>query len=186
MNLATVKPNTMAIVFQVEHERAAVPSSVRPVPLYGEGGKVIGSRLAPGSNKDHEKQIKAWMMRVATAAHLAYPGEPVEGPVALEIIDFRKRPDNQVGTGRNAGVVKDWAPKYPTTTPDCGKTARLIEDAMTGVIYVDDSQIVEERLTKVFARPGTSPRIEVTVWVLEIFAPPLEIPGQTRIEELAA
>lgn len=163
--LATVKPGTMAIVFTVDHERHAVPSGVRPVPLHGhlEGQ----SRIAEGNDKDHEKRIKAWKAQVALAAHLVYAGEPVKGPVAVEITDFRKRPDNQYGTGRNAGALKDWAPKYPTTTPDCGKTARLIEDAMSGVVYADDSQIVEERLLKVYAPFGTQPHIEVTVWVLD-------------------
>lgn len=177
--LATVRPGTMAIAFSVEHDGKAVPSGVRPVPLHGhlEGQ----SRIAEGNDAAHEKRIKAWKMQVATAAQLAHPGAPVEGPVAVEITDFRKRPDNQVGTGRNAGVIKDWAPKYPVTTPDCGKTARLIEDAMTGVVYVDDSQIVEERLLKLFAAPGTSPRIEVTVWVLDAVQP-MQIPGQIELE----
>lgn len=175
MTLATVKPNTPAVIFTVDHEGKAVPSGVRPVPLHGhlEGQ----SRIAEGNDKDHEKRIKAWKLRVATAAHLAYPGTPVEGPVAVEIIDFRKRPANQMGTGRNAGALKDSASKYPTTTPDCGKTARLIEDAMSGVIYKDDSQIVEERLMKLFAAPGAHPRIEVTVWVLDS-APSMAAPGQ--------
>ena len=179
MSLALVEPGTMAIVFTVEHERAAVAWGIRPVPLYGNGGKVIGSRIALGRDSAQERQIKEWMERISWAAREVYRGQPVEGPVAVEITDFRKRPDSQYGTGRNAGKLKEWAPRYPQTTPDLGKTARLIEDAMTGVVYADDSQIIEERLVKLYAPYGTQPRIEVVVWVLDTAEK--QIPGQMEI-----
>jgi Holliday junction resolvase RusA-like endonuclease len=164
--LATVQRTTPALVFTVEGK--AEPISVRPVPRYGPGREVIGSALAYGSSKESEKRIKSWMNTVRNAAQLAYGAQmPIAGPVAVEMTFFRKRPDNQVGTGRNAGVVKEWAPRYPIVYPDVLKLARGIEDAMTGVVYLDDAQIVEERTLKLFTSPGTEPRVEVTVWVLD-------------------
>lgn len=169
MSLATVKPGTMAIAFTVEAD--AKPISVRPVPRYGPGREVIGSSLAYGSTKEGGERIAEWMDEVKRAARRAYQGGPVEGPVAVEMVFFRKRPDNQCGTGRNAGTVKDWAPRYPITYPDVLKLARGVEDAMTGTVYADDAQIVEERTLKLFAAPGTQPRCEVTVWVLDVVQP---------------
>lgn len=164
--LATVTPSTPALVFVVEGK--AEPISVRPVPRFGPGREVIGSTLAYGSSKEQGKRIESWMRIVRNEAQLAFRGNaPIEGPVAVELIFFRKRPVDQVGSGRNAGVVKDWAPQYPTTYPDALKLARGVEDAMTGVVYLDDAQIVEERVLKLFAAPGSEPRVEVTVWVLE-------------------
>lgn len=180
--LSTVKPGTPAICFTVEAD--AKPISVRPVPRYGPGREVIGSTLAYGSSKEGGDRIAEWMDEVRRAAQRIYSGQPVEGPVAVEMTFFRKRPDNQVGTGRNAGIVKDWAPRYPTTYPDVLKLARGVEDAMTGIVYADDAQIVEERTLKVYAAPGTAPRCEVTVWLIDL-AQPQVIPGQTSLEVAA-
>jgi hypothetical protein len=44
--------------------------------------------------------------------------------------------------------------------PDVLKLARAIEDAITGVIWVDDSQIIDEHLYK---RWGDPARVEVTI-----------------------
>ena len=38
--------------------------------------------------------------------------------------------------------------RYPVTRPDALKLARAVEDALTGIIWLDDAQIVEEHLTK--------------------------------------
>jgi len=74
----------------------------------------------------------------------------------LTLIFTKARPKGHYGTGRNAGILKDWAlDLMPTGKPDVLKLGRAIEDAMNGVVYLDDSQIVEEHLSKVYgAKPG--------------------------------
>jgi Holliday junction resolvase RusA-like endonuclease len=46
------------------------------------------------------------------------------------------------------------APRYPTGRPDVLKLARACEDALTGVIWRDDAQIVVERLYKDWGEPA--------------------------------
>ena len=54
------------------------------------------------------------------------------------------------GTGRNADQVKASAPPHPTTKPDATKLVRAVEDALTGVIWRDDSQVVRQWASKVY------------------------------------
>jgi len=51
--------------------------------------------------------------------------------------------------------------QYPVFQPDVGKLARAIEDALTSVLYRDDSQIVQEVLEKQYgAQPGVAILVE--------------------------
>jgi Holliday junction resolvase RusA-like endonuclease len=49
---------------------------------------------------------------------------------------------------RTNGELKNSAPKFMTKTPDLFKCARAVEDAITGIVYLDDSQICEEHIFK--------------------------------------
>ena len=86
---------------------------------------------------------------------------PLAGPVAVRC-EFRfVRPKSHFGTGRNAGVLKDWAPRYMTSAPDADKLARLVNDALTiaGVVE-DDALVAVFRGEKVYA-PAAGTFIEV-------------------------
>jgi crossover junction endodeoxyribonuclease RusA len=61
------------------------------------------------------------------------------------------------------GELKANAPAFITKKPDVLKLARAVEDAMTGIVYRDDSQIVQEHLFKSFGEPA---RCEVKIETL--------------------
>lgn len=109
---------------------------------------------------DANKKAKPWQREVKQAASEAFSGELLRGPVALRLSFFRPRPKGHYGTGRNAAKVKDSAPGFPTTRPDALKLARAVEDALTGVIWADDAQIVDETLLKRYGEPA---RCEIEV-----------------------
>jgi Holliday junction resolvase RusA-like endonuclease len=93
--------------------------------------------------------LKSWRHAVASAAAQAYSGPLLTTQaVCMSIVFYRPRPTGHFGTGKNAGVLKPNAPEFPTTRPDTLKLARAIEDALTGVIWKDDSQVVYHRLAK--------------------------------------
>lgn len=111
---------------------------------------------------------KDWKVDVRAEADRAIRNFEVN-PSALKIdwtpiyhaplrVSFRfqlTHPKGHYGTGKNAASVKDSAPRFHVTTPDVLKLARAIEDALKGIIYRDDSQIVTELITKRYAdRPG--------------------------------
>jgi Holliday junction resolvase RusA-like endonuclease len=81
---------------------------------------------------------------------------PVAGkhvPVSL-VLDFYLAKPPSVPKKRTRMVVK----------PDLSKLVRSTEDAMTGILYVDDAQIVEESVRKHY---GVPERVEVSMTILE-------------------
>jgi len=106
---------------------------------------------------DDNPKASSWKKVVAQIAREHYQGPLLEGPLAVEFIFCRVRPKAHFRTN---GEVKPNAPAYPTTKPDALKLARGVEDALTGVIYRDDSQIVTERLCK---RWGPSAYVEIVI-----------------------
>lgn len=111
-----------------------------------------------------DSKNRSWRQEVAQAGAVAMAGrEPELGALAVTFTFVRPRPRGHFGTGRNAGVVKTGAPAFPITRPDVLKLARAAEDALTGIVWRDDSQIVDERLLKVWGAPE---RLEVVVRAL--------------------
>ena len=106
--------------------------------------------MAPASKKQ-----KPWMADVKYIASEKYYGELIQGPVDLRIIFYFPRPKSHFGTGRNSGKLKSWAPIYVKKKPDLTKLTRAVEDALTGVIWKDDSQVVMQSTGKFFNdKPG--------------------------------
>jgi Holliday junction resolvase RusA-like endonuclease len=115
--------------------------------------------------KDDNPKTKPWKKAVAKSALPAMTGRPLlDGPVSILIVFFLDRPKGHYGTGRNAERVKDFAPARPIVRPDVLKLARAVEDALTGVAYEDDAQIVREHLEKHYGSPA---RVVVEITPLE-------------------
>ncbi len=118
--------------------------------------------------EDCEKS-KSWQGQVAMFASEAYSGELLTGPLSVTFVFFRLRPKGHFGTGRNQGVLKTSAPIAPTGKPDVLKLARAAEDALSGVIYQDDAQIVDEFL---YDRYGTVPGLAVSIQTISVASVP--------------
>ncbi len=88
------------------------------------------------------KEAIAWHAR--TAALKQGLRKPVEGPISINLI-FR------MGNGKG---------RYHIKRPDIDNLAKAVKDALKGVVYVDDCQIVEAHLFKRYGGPQI--RIEVT------------------------
>ena len=138
--------------------------SKRAMPIYRNapgGGKQLVTR-ANGSPMivvvDDNPKSKDWKNAVACEARKAYRGELLDGALSVEFTFYRPRPKGHYGTkGLNK---KGLASGHPTTKPDVLKLARAVEDALTNVIWIDDAQIVDERLRKVWGEPA---RVEIVI-----------------------
>lgn len=111
---------------------------------------------------DDSKRSRPWKAVISDAAVEAM-GErsPLEGPLMLSLTFIVARPKGHYRTGRNAGLLREAAPEYPTVKPDLLKLARAVEDALSGIVYRDDSQVVVERLNKWYGdRPGVAVTVE--------------------------
>jgi hypothetical protein len=92
----------------------------------------------------------AWFTLVRDLALLAWGDNraPLTQVIALVLVFERMRPKAHFRTGTHAGVLRPDAPPWPLGKPDLFKTTRAVEDAMSSVVYRDDSQICMEVVTK--------------------------------------
>ena len=90
------------------------------------------------------KRQRQWYGNVASAAADVMKGRSLlSGPVQLSICFRFARPRAHYGTGKNSSVVKPAAPLFHTQTPDLSKLVRCTEDALTGVVWQDDRQVIQ-------------------------------------------
>ena len=100
------------------------------------------------------KAGKDWRRAVAEAGREAHHGPLLRGALSVQFLFYRPRPKSHYRTGKNAGLLRDSAPRDPITRPDVLKLARAAEDALTGVVWHDDAQIVSEHLYKCYGEPA--------------------------------
>lgn len=142
-------------VFELVVYGTAQPAgSKRALPRGGKGG---GRPIIVDANK----KSRPWKDLVSQEAGPAMADrDPFEGPLHMAVTFFRARPKGHMGTGRNEGTVRPSAPPYPHTRPDTVKLTRAIEDALEGVVFRNDAQVVTHRLEK---RYGTPERVVILI-----------------------
>jgi Holliday junction resolvase RusA-like endonuclease len=119
--------------------------------------------------EDNDKELKAWREAVAWTARAAMRSrEPIEGLVATFHTFHLHRPKGHYGTGRNARIVKPGAPAAPGVIPDVKKLARAVEDALSGIVYADDAQVVDSYEGKRYVHPWEDERVDVVVRPLAV------------------
>lgn len=122
------------------------------------GGRAV---LVPNSSTKNAREQRAWAKAIVEAADLACGTIVVRGqrqPVFaksaalyVSMVFYLRRPKSAKNRAR------------PNTKPDSDKFARLVGDALTGVLWVDDGQIVDLVASKHYANPGREgARITVT------------------------
>jgi Holliday junction resolvase RusA-like endonuclease len=90
-------------------------------------------------------------------ASLHKPNKPLTGALEVSITVYRPIPKSfskKKSAEAERGLI------VPTSKPDASNYAKLIEDACNGIIWRDDSQIVDLIVKKRFS---SNPRVEVTV-----------------------
>lgn len=111
------------------------------------------------------KKQAPWVNTVRHFGAAAYQGPLFDCPLKLTI-EFRLlRPKGHYGTGRNSGVLKKSAPGHVMVKPDLTKLTRAVEDALTGIIWRDDSRVVIQETRKVYVDrdPGAMVRISQVI-----------------------
>ena len=88
------------------------------------------------------KEVIAWHAR--TEAFRQGLRNPVDGPISIRLI-FR--------------MGKNGKERFHTKRPDVDNLAKAVKDALKGIVYADDSQIVEAHLYKQYGGPEV--RIEI-------------------------
>lgn len=91
------------------------------------------------------KRNKSWRSDVRNEAQKVWSGNPFDGAVVVRLTFFLPRPKGHLNA---KGQVKPTVNQNPITKPDLTKLARCVEDALKGLVWKDDSQIVQETIIK--------------------------------------
>lgn len=97
-------------------------------------------------------KAKGWQQLVAEQAQAVAADGMFEGPIALGVVFQLPRPKSLPRR-----IV------HHIRKPDTDKLVRNLGDALTGVLYRDDSQVVRLSVWKVYAPIGSAPCAVVTV-----------------------
>jgi len=129
-----------------------------PVPQARPRASRQGNRVVmydPPKSRNYKKYVELIARQYA-------PKKLYEGELEMEIKIYRPIPKSTTKKNRalkNAGI------KRPIVKPDNSNYAKGIEDALNGIIYKDDSQIVDLKISKFYS---DDPRVEVKIRELEL------------------
>lgn len=157
----------MALAIEIVRElvRATTPLSFFVAGIPAPGGSKRAFAIKKGGVytgrtvifDDAGQRNKDWRQACVVMADSARPSEPFRGPVR---VDFAFTMPRLKAHFKASGMLKDGAPKWHTVKPDRTKLTRSTEDALKGVIWADDAQIVDGSTTKTY---GDRPGCQITV-----------------------
>lgn len=139
-------------------------------PVWTKGGKLIIKKTAKGNemplmrvvddagkgNKEWRK-IVGWEAKRAMAFKIPIAGRPLQWKFNF----WLKRPQAEINA---AGELKLWAKKHHLSAPDVLKLCRSTEDAMTGIVWHDDAQVVCGSFSKQYCAPKEVPGCRIRIF----------------------
>lgn len=114
-----------------------------------------GHTYTPDSTTEYEQAVQ-WAYKAAAGGFCF----PTDTPLRLVVWAFMERPKSASRITRQlmgAGKLR------PTKKPDWDNIGKIVCDALNGIAYGDDTQIVDGRVIKLFCADGEKPHISVTV-----------------------
>ena len=104
-----------------------------------------------------------WRSTVTDAAVKVRPKELLDGALMVVYVFRFLRPKSHY----NKKGLKPSAPKYHTKMPDATKLVRATEDALTGIIWTDDSNCCRNTNQKLYCNPGELEGCTIVITELE-------------------
>lgn len=112
-----------------------------------------GERFCPARQKRATDAIGLCARRAMAGRSL------MDGPIEIDVVFIRHR------RSRRRNQVAPWP---DTARPDLTNLVKLLEDALTGIVWADDTQVVRQRAAKwATADPADTPKTIVTVRRIE-------------------
>lgn len=116
------------------------------------GGRFISQNYTPA-----DSPVQSFKAAVRMAAAAAYCGEPLAGPLSVTLRFIFPRPKGLMFRSKPM-------PRVPRQgKPDIDNLLKSVADALNGLLWRDDAQIVGAFVTKWIAAGGEQPRTEVQV-----------------------
>jgi Holliday junction resolvase RusA-like endonuclease len=133
-----------------------------------------GHAYTPASAREAEHRLReAYRERYSLLA-------PMEGPLRLDVEVVRARPKGHFG----ARGLRPSAPIYPAARPDLDNYLKTVLDALNGVAWRDDGQVVEVAARKLYGdAEGWCVRIATVQLINEDTVGPVEARMKSRTEQ---
>ena len=152
-------------------ERQLVTVEFRVFGLPGpQGSKTFkGYKNGRGIMAESSQKVKPWRYAIQATADDHYSGEPITGPVRVEIDFFFARPKSHYRTGKYSGILKPDAPLYTVSHGD-GDLDKLLRSTIDGLSFAtggtiirDDCLVVSITSSKQYANVITPPGAAIKV-----------------------
>lgn len=115
---------------------------------------------------DNNPKVHGWRDSVKAAVIDSMQGQGLamlHGPLRLTVEFTMPRLKGHYSTSKRTGLttLKKNVETWHTTRPDATKLMRAVEDALNGIAWRDDTQVCEQRVTKLYGEQvGARIRIE--------------------------
>jgi Holliday junction resolvase RusA-like endonuclease len=150
-------------------ESTTVAAVIRSIPIlrvrvFGHPvawARPRAQRRGPGIHFFEKPEQADWKRTVVAQILPNKPEAPLTSPLDVRMTFFVPRPQS--------------APKrvkFPVKRPDCSNFVKIVEDALTGIVWVDDSQIVRLFVEKRF---DVKPGFELSVLELVLESDSMEV-----------
>lgn len=108
------------------------------------GGRAFASNYTPKNSP-----VNDYKATLRLAAQEAYGGAPLDGPLAVTLVFV-------FPSKRKCRI-------YKATKPDGDNLAKSTLDALNGLTFKDDSQVVDLHILKMHAAADEQPHVEITI-----------------------
>lgn len=126
------------------------PAGSKKAFRHAKTGKVMLVDACDGS-RDWKTTVSQYALSFRGSSGL------MSGPLSLTVEFRMPRPKNHY---RANGTLKESSPVWHTNAPDATKLLRAVEDALNGVLWRDDRQIVLQSVSKAY---GESPGAHIMI-----------------------
>lgn len=144
-------------------ERSEVTFFVPGIPIPKGSAKafMLKGMKHPVVMQDNNERQRPWASAIGYAAQQTGIELQKSGAIALKLTFYMPRPSAHYRAGDRSKGLKVTAPLYHTKTPDLDKLVRCVKDALTGVVWHDDSQVA--RFPDVAKVYGDNPGVLITI-----------------------
>lgn len=104
-----------------------------------------GRQFVAAHNTTETRNAMAFVRMLAVEAMQGRP--PLDGPIRLEAVLFYQPPARFSKKHRQCALDGYF---FPTVKPDASNWLKLIEDALNGVVFIDDKDVCDVSIRKVY------------------------------------
>lgn len=131
-----------------------------PVPQPRQRHRIVsaGTRLYTSNYTPSKHPVNAFKAAVQQAFAAAYKGPPLEGPLEMSMVCIFPRPK-----------AKIWKSKpmprepYVANRADWDNVGKAVSDALNGLAWRDDGQLVDVHVQRWIAAGDEQPHVEVVI-----------------------